>query len=90
MQEELKNERMSNMLADIEVISNNVKLLSEMLKSYCDGTGSSNDLELIRELYNTVKRLEPKIQTMLTQEIPEDEDTVRKYPITFIYHKLKS
>ncbi|XP_025417614.1 ADP-ribosylation factor-binding protein GGA1 isoform X2 [Sipha flava] len=77
-EEELKNERMSNMLADIEVISNNVKLLSEMLKSYCDGTGSSNDLELIRELYNTVKRLEPKIQTMLTQEIPEDEDTVRK------------
>lgn len=86
MQEELKNERMSNMLADIEVISNNVKLLSEMLKSYCDGTGSSNDLELIKELYNTVKRLEPKIQTMLIQEIPENEDTVRKYCIDILFY----
>lgn len=67
------------MLADIEITSNNVKLLSEMLRSYCDGTGSSNDLELIKELFNTVKQLEPKVQTMLALEIPEDEDTVSKY-----------
>jgi len=67
------------MLADIEITSNNVKLLSEMLKSYCDGSGSLNDLELIKELYNTVKQLEPKVQTMLSLEIPENEDTVRKY-----------
>lgn len=67
------------MLADIEVTSNNVKLLSEMLKSYCDGSGSLNDLELIKELYNTVKELEPKVQTMLSLEIPENEDTVSKY-----------
>lgn len=64
------------MLADIEITSNNVKLLSEMLKSYC---GSSNDLELIKELYDTVKQLEPKVQTMLSLEIPENEDTVSKY-----------
>jgi len=69
------------MLADIEITSNNVKLLTEMLKSYCDGSGSSNDLELIKELYNTVKQLEPKIQTMLSLEIPENEDTVSKYII---------
>lgn len=66
------------MLADIEIISNNVKLLSEMLKSYCDGAGSSSDLELIKELYNTVKQLEPKMQSMLSLEIPENEDTVSK------------
>jgi len=67
------------MLSDIEVTSNNVKLLSEMLKSYCEGSGSLNDLELIKELYNTVKQLEPKVQTMLSLEIPENEDTVSKY-----------
>lgn len=67
------------MLADVEIISNNVKLLSEMLKSYCDGTGSPSDLELIKELYNTVKQLEPKMQSMLSLEIPENEDTVSKY-----------
>jgi len=67
------------MLADIEITSNNVKLLSEMLKSYCDGSGSLNDLELIKELYTTVKQLEPKVQTMLSLEIPENEDTVSKY-----------
>lgn len=66
------------MLADIEIISNNVKLLSEMLKSYCDGTSSPNDLDLIKELYNTVKQLEPKLQTMLSVEIPDNEDTVSK------------
>ncbi|KAL5234278.1 hypothetical protein ACI65C_001688 [Semiaphis heraclei] len=77
-EEEQKAERISSMLADIEITSNNVKLLSEMLKSYCDGSGSLNDLELIKELYNTVKQLEPKIQTMLSLEIPENEDTVRK------------
>lgn len=77
-EEEQKTEKISNMLADIEITSNNVKLLSEMLKSYCDGSGSLNDLELIKELYNTVKQLEPKIQTMLSLEIPENEDTVRK------------
>ncbi|VVC33641.1 Hypothetical protein CINCED_3A021531 [Cinara cedri] len=74
-EEEQKAEKMSNMLTDIEITSNNVKLLSEMLKSYC---GSSNDLELIKELYNTVKQLEPKVQAMLSLEIPENEDTVRK------------
>lgn len=67
------------MLADIEITSNNVKLLSEMLKSYCDGSGSLNDLELIKELYTTIKQLEPKVQTMLSLEIPENEDTVSKY-----------
>ncbi|XP_022176039.1 ADP-ribosylation factor-binding protein GGA1 isoform X2 [Myzus persicae] len=77
-EEEQKAVRISSMLADIEVTSNNVKLLSEMLKSYCDGSGSLNDLELIKELYNTVKELEPKVQTMLSLEIPENEDTVRK------------
>lgn len=79
VQEEEQNaERISNMMTDIEITSNNVKLLSEMLKTYCDGTGSSNDLELIKELYNTVKQLKPKVQTMLSLEIPENEDTVRK------------
>lgn len=77
-EEEQKAERISNMLADIEITSNNVKLLSEMLKSYGSGSGSSNDLELIKELYDTVKQLEPKVQTMLSLEIPENEDTVRK------------
>lgn len=67
------------MMADIEITSNNVKLLSEMLKSYCNGNGSSNDLELIKELFQTVKELEPKVQTMLSQEIPENEDTVSEY-----------
>lgn len=69
------------MIADIEIASNNVKLLSEMLKSYCDGAGSSNDLELIKELHDTVKQFEPKIQTMLSLEIPENENTVSKCPI---------
>lgn len=50
-----------------------------MLKSYGSGSGSSNDLELIKELYDTVKQLEPKVQTMLSLEIPENEDTVSKY-----------
>ncbi|KAL4150021.1 hypothetical protein QTP88_003869 [Uroleucon formosanum] len=77
-EEEQKAERISSMLADIEITSNNVKLLSEMLKSYCDGSGSLNDLELIKELYTTIKQLEPKVQTMLSLEIPENEDTVRK------------
>ncbi|XP_015379468.1 PREDICTED: ADP-ribosylation factor-binding protein GGA1 isoform X2 [Diuraphis noxia] len=77
-EEEQKAERISSMLVDIEITSNNVKLLSEMLKSYCDGSGSLNDLELIKELYTTVKQLEPKVQTMLSLEIPENEDTVRK------------
>uniref|UniRef100_A0A2H8TPW3 ADP-ribosylation factor-binding protein GGA1 n=1 Tax=Melanaphis sacchari TaxID=742174 RepID=A0A2H8TPW3_9HEMI len=77
-EEEQKAEKISNMLADIEITSNNVKLLSEMLKSYCDGSSSSNDLELIKELYDTVKQLEPKVKTMLSLEIPENEDTVRK------------
>jgi len=66
------------MIADIEIASNNVKLLSEMLKSYCNGAGSLNDLELIKELCHTVKQFEPKIQTMLSLEIPENEDTVSK------------
>jgi len=84
IQEEQKAERITNMMTDIEITSNNVKLLSEMLKSYCDGTGSSNDLELIKELYNTVKQLKPKVQTMLSLEIPENEDTVSTYHMTFI------
>lgn len=69
------------MMTDVEITSNNVKLLSEMLKSYCDGTGSSNDLELIKELWHTVKHMEPKVKIMLSLEIPENEDTVSKYLI---------
>lgn len=73
------------MLTDIEITSNNVKLLSEMLKSYCNGTSSSNDLDLIKELYNTVKQLEPKLQSMLSIEMPKNEDIVSKYYIIISY-----
>lgn len=72
---------MSSMMADIEIASNNVKLLSEMLKSYYNGDSSPHDLELIKELHNTVTQLNPKIQSMLSLEIPENEDTVSKWLI---------
>lgn len=79
---------MSKILTDIEVTSNNVKLLSEMLQSYCDGNSLPHDLELIKELYNTVKQLEPKIKKMLSLEIPDNEDTVSKYLIVISYFYL--
>ncbi|XP_050436766.1 ADP-ribosylation factor-binding protein GGA1 isoform X2 [Adelges cooleyi] len=76
-EEEQKSKKLSNMMIDIEIASNNVKLLSEMLKSYQLESSSSYDLELINELHNTIKQWEPKVQSMLSLEIPENENIVK-------------
>ncbi|XP_050534158.1 ADP-ribosylation factor-binding protein GGA1 isoform X2 [Daktulosphaira vitifoliae] len=76
-EEEQKTEKLNKMITDIDVASNSVKLLSEMLKSYNKESSSPHDLELIKELYTEVKKLEPSIKMILAIEIPDNEIIVR-------------
>ena len=44
---------------ELESVQNNVMLLSEMLDSYNQNETSTEDLELMKELYQACERLKP-------------------------------
>ncbi|XP_043271852.1 ADP-ribosylation factor-binding protein GGA1 isoform X2 [Venturia canescens] len=60
---------------ELESIRVNVKLLSEMLESYNSETSSTEDIELMKELYDACERLKP-IVTRLAYETHDDDKTV--------------
>lgn len=69
---------------ELESVHNNAKLLSEMLDSYNCNETSTEDLELMKELYQACERLKP-IVLRLANETQDNEGMLGQYFIIKIY-----
>lgn len=65
---------------ELESVHNNAKLLSEMLDSYNYNETSTEDLELMKELYQACERLKP-IVLRLANETQDNEGMLGQYLI---------
>lgn len=72
---------------ELESVHNNAKLLSEMLDSYNYNETSTEDLELMKELYQACERLKP-IVLRLANETQDNEGMLSKYLIKICLKKF--
>ena len=63
---------------ELESVHNNAKLLSEMLDSYNCNETSTEDLELMKELYQACERLKPTV-LRLANETQDNVGMLGKY-----------
>lgn len=54
-QEEERLDRVSKRVQDLETVSNNVKLLDDMLQKFVKGSGASENLEIMHVRYYSLK-----------------------------------
>ncbi|UYV78894.1 GGA1, partial [Cordylochernes scorpioides] len=66
---ELKERKVS----EIEAVHNNANVLSDMLATYRPDTTSAEEKELMKELYESCKRLRPQIFQLVSELDPKDE-----------------
>ncbi|XP_018330161.1 ADP-ribosylation factor-binding protein GGA1 isoform X2 [Agrilus planipennis] len=76
-EDERASEFKARKITELESVYNNVKLLTEMLDSYRPGISSSDDLELIKELYQSCQRLRSNI-FKLASESQNNEEILSK------------
>ncbi|KAF7989165.1 hypothetical protein HCN44_007475 [Aphidius gifuensis] len=60
---------------ELETVNNNVKVLTEILDSYNPEQSNTEDIELIKELYQSCERFKPII-LKLADETQENDDTL--------------
>lgn len=72
-EDERRVQLISRRIMELESVHNNVKLLSEMLDSYNQNETSSEDLELMKELYQACERLKPTV-LRLANETQDNEE----------------
>lgn len=58
---------------ELESADNNIKLLTEMLDCYTPNETNSEDVELMKELYETCQRFKPTL-LRLAEEMHDNED----------------
>eukprot|EP00126_Sphaerothecum_destruens_P002036 Sdes_comp15483_c0_seq1m4401 len=61
------------LLGDLTVVSNNIKLLAEMLENFDPSSGRIEDNELIQELRQSCTAMQPKLSS-LASEMDDDDD----------------
>lgn len=64
---------------ELESVHNNAKLLSEMLDSYNCNETSTEDLELMKELYQACERLKPTVVRLANETYQDNEGMLGKY-----------
>lgn len=76
-EDEKRVETISKKISEVERVSNNVILLSEMLESYQPNQSSFEELELIKELHQSCERLKPNL-VRLASEVQDNEEFLNK------------
>lgn len=68
LQDDKRTELKSKSITELESVQNNVRLLNEMLDSYKIGISSTEELELINELYQNCQRIKtPSIDKFMKE-----------------------
>lgn len=66
---ELKSRR----AVELESAQNNIRLLNEMLDSYTPATTSEDEMELIKELYQSSERFQPNLAKLAAETSQNDD-----------------
>ena len=74
-QDELKTEKTSHRINELEHINNNMKLLNEMLLNYNSSTITESEKETIKYLYEELNKLRPNLIKLAT-ECDENDDAI--------------
>uniref|UniRef100_T1JGU8 ADP-ribosylation factor-binding protein GGA1 n=1 Tax=Strigamia maritima TaxID=126957 RepID=T1JGU8_STRMM len=74
-EDEKRIEKVSRRMTELETVKNNVKVLGEMLANYKSSNSRSEDLELMKELYQSCERLRPNL-FRLASEMDEKEEGI--------------
>ncbi|KAL3267685.1 hypothetical protein HHI36_006819 [Cryptolaemus montrouzieri] len=72
-EDEKRVELKSRRISELESAQNNIRLLNEMLDSYIAESTSKDEMDLIKELYQSCERLRPNL-AKLASETPQNED----------------
>ncbi|XP_061196347.1 ADP-ribosylation factor-binding protein GGA1-like [Saccostrea echinata] len=71
-----KMERVSRRINELEQINNNSKLLMEMLEHYSPETSSAADLDMMKELYDSLERLRPNLFRLASDADDKENDAI--------------
>eukprot|EP00111_Clytia_hemisphaerica_P009425 TCONS_00027659-protein len=76
-QEEDRLDRVCKRVQDLETVSNNVKLLDEMLQKF-DSSPSAvhDDLELMHDLYESCLKLRPELFSLASKSLDDKDDSM--------------
>ncbi|XP_048758956.2 ADP-ribosylation factor-binding protein GGA1-like isoform X2 [Ostrea edulis] len=71
-----KMEKVSRRINELEQINNNSKLLMEMLDHYSPETSSKSDLDMMKELYDSLEKLRPSLFRLASDTDEKDNDAI--------------
>nr|XP_022319091.1 ADP-ribosylation factor-binding protein GGA1-like isoform X3 [Crassostrea virginica] len=71
-----KMERTSRRINELEQINNNTKLLVEMLEHYSPETSSKADLDMMKELYDSLEKLRPNLFRLASDTDEKDNEAI--------------
>ncbi|XP_047143562.1 ADP-ribosylation factor-binding protein GGA1 isoform X1 [Hydra vulgaris] len=74
-EEEARLERVSKRIHDLELVSNNVKLLDDMLSHYNLATPQP-ELDLIKELYESCLQMRPELFRLASNSVIDKDDSM--------------
>ncbi|CAB4042133.1 ADP-ribosylation factor-binding GGA1 isoform X1, partial [Paramuricea clavata] len=74
-QDEIREEKLSLRVQELEMVQNNTKLLKEMLSHYSSGTPNS-DVELMKELYDSCEKLRTDLFKLAGTATEEGDDSL--------------
>lgn len=72
-QDEMKTEKISNRINDLEHINNNIRLLNDMLLNYNTATVTESEKETIKYLYEELEKMRSKLVSMASETDDNDE-----------------
>ncbi|XP_044754556.1 ADP-ribosylation factor-binding protein GGA3 [Coccinella septempunctata] len=72
-EDEKRVELKSRRAVELEAAQNNIRLLNEMLDSYIAETTSEDEMDLIKELYQSCERLQPNLAKLATETSQNDD-----------------
>ena len=72
-QDEIKTEKISNRINELEHINNNIRLLNDMLLNYNSATVTDSEKETIKYLYEEVEKMRSKLVTLASETDDNDE-----------------
>ncbi|KAL3877707.1 hypothetical protein ACJMK2_035373 [Sinanodonta woodiana] len=67
-------EKVSQRINDLETINNNTKLLREMIGHYNPSTTSKSEKETMKELFDSLEKLRPKLFRLASESDEKDSD----------------
>ncbi|XP_013380934.1 ADP-ribosylation factor-binding protein GGA1-like [Lingula anatina] len=71
-----KTEKKARRHTELETVNNNVKLLGDMLSHYKPGEGTASDIEIMKQLYETLDKHRPNLFRLASDADEKDDEGI--------------